>query len=114
MKKTLCSVRTVLVLWIAWGMVAGFAADKPNIIYILADDLGYGDLSCYGQKRFSTPNIDRLAAEGKFSEKPFVGSPARPEAGQADYGSRTAVTPIFLCPWTDKLWLKSYNVRPKT
>ncbi|MCU0408333.1 MAG: sulfatase-like hydrolase/transferase, partial [Bacteroidales bacterium] len=36
----------------------------PNIVYILADDLGYGDLSCYGQKKFSTPNIDRLAAEG--------------------------------------------------
>ncbi|MBI9064810.1 MAG: sulfatase-like hydrolase/transferase [Marinilabiliaceae bacterium] len=37
---------------------------KPNIIYILADDLGYGDLSCYGQKKFSTPNIDKLAAGG--------------------------------------------------
>jgi len=37
---------------------------KPNIVYILADDLGYGDLSCYGQKRFSTPNIDRLAENG--------------------------------------------------
>ena len=35
---------------------------KPNVIYILADDLGYGDLSCYGQKKFQTPNIDRLAA----------------------------------------------------
>tara|TARA_R110002096_G_scaffold187584_1_gene367060 strand:+ start:1263 stop:2642 length:1380 start_codon:yes stop_codon:yes gene_type:complete len=40
------------------------AADKPNIIYILADDLGYGDLSCYGQEKLSTPNIDRLAKEG--------------------------------------------------
>ena len=41
---------------------------KPNVIYILADDLGYGDLSCYGQKKFQTPNIDRLAKEGlKFT-----------------------------------------------
>lgn len=39
-------------------------ADKPNIIYLLADDLGYGDLSSFGQKNFQTPNIDRLAAEG--------------------------------------------------
>ncbi len=39
-------------------------ATKPNIIYILADDMGYGDLSCYGQEKFSTPNIDRLATEG--------------------------------------------------
>ena len=42
---------------------------KPNIIFILADDLGYGDLSCYGQTHFQTPNIDRLAAEGmKFTD----------------------------------------------
>ena len=37
---------------------------KPNIVYILADDLGYGDLSCYGQTNFSTPNIDKLAESG--------------------------------------------------
>jgi arylsulfatase A-like enzyme len=40
------------------------AASKPNVIYILADDLGLGDLSCYGQKKYQTPNIDRLAKEG--------------------------------------------------
>jgi arylsulfatase A-like enzyme len=40
------------------------AAPIPNIVFIMADDLGYGDLSCYGQKKFTTPNIDRLAAEG--------------------------------------------------
>ncbi len=40
------------------------AADPPNIIVILADDLGYGDLGCYGQKRIETPKIDRLAKEG--------------------------------------------------
>jgi len=44
------------------------ATRKPNIVFILADDLGYGDLSCYGQQKFKTPNIDRLAAEGmKFT-----------------------------------------------
>jgi arylsulfatase A len=38
--------------------------ETPNIVFIIADDLGYGDLGCYGQKLIRTPNIDRLAAEG--------------------------------------------------
>src|SRR5512142_2938665 len=36
----------------------------PNILYIMADDLGYADLSCYGRRDYTTPNIDRLAADG--------------------------------------------------
>jgi arylsulfatase A len=45
------------------------AATGPNIIYILADDLGYGDLGCYGQKDIMTPHIDQLAREGvKFTQ----------------------------------------------
>jgi len=55
----------LLLITSGWTSVCyGVNAGKPNIIYILADDLGYGDLSCYGQKRFQTPNIDRLASEG--------------------------------------------------
>ena len=42
---------------------------RPNIVFIMADDLGYGDLGCYGQKTIATPNIDRLCAEGmKFTD----------------------------------------------
>ena len=39
-------------------------AQRPNVVFILADDLGWGDLSCYGQQRFQTPNIDALASRG--------------------------------------------------
>jgi arylsulfatase A-like enzyme len=39
-------------------------AAKPNIVFILADDLGYADVSCYGQRDYTTPNVDRLALEG--------------------------------------------------
>ncbi|MHC4495739.1 MAG: arylsulfatase, partial [Planctomycetota bacterium] len=47
---------------------------KPSIIYILADDLGYGDLGCYGQKRIKTPNLDRMAAEGMRFTQHYAGS----------------------------------------
>ncbi len=46
----------------------------PNIIYIMADDLGYGDLGCYGQQQISTPNIDRLAAQGIRFTDHYAGS----------------------------------------
>jgi len=49
-------------------------APRPNIIYIMADDLGYGHLGCYGQKEIATPNIDRLAAEGIRLTDHYAGS----------------------------------------
>lgn len=56
-----------IALLCGWSSLA--AETKPNIVFILADDLGYGDLSCYGQEKFATPNIDRLASEGiKFTQ----------------------------------------------
>jgi len=52
-----------------------FKKEKPNIIYILADDLGYGELGCYGQDKIETPNIDKLAQNGiKFTQH-YSGSP---------------------------------------
>ena len=48
--------------------------DKPNIVFILADDLGYGDLGVYGQKIIKTPNIDRLARQGKMFSRFYAGT----------------------------------------
>ena len=68
-------------------------ADKPNVVIILADDLGYGDLGCYGGKRIRTPNLDRLAAEGmrftSFYAQPVCG-PSRAALMTGSYPLRVA------------------------
>ena len=61
-----------LLLFLALTGTIGNA--RPNIIYILADDLGYGDLGCYGQKTLKTPHLDRLAAEGMRFTRHYAGS----------------------------------------
>jgi arylsulfatase A-like enzyme len=48
--------------------------DKPNIVWIMADDMAWGDLGCFGQKRIRTPNLDRLAAEGMRFTHCYSGS----------------------------------------
>ena len=53
----------------------GVSSDKPNLIFILADDLGYGDLGCYGQPYINTPNIDSLASKGVRFTQAYAGSP---------------------------------------
>ena len=50
-------------------------SQKPNIVYILTDDLGYGDVGCYGQKKIETPNIDELAENGIRFTQHYSGSP---------------------------------------
>ncbi len=57
------SFLTILLL-VVTNLNAAFAADHPNIVVIYIDDLGYGDVGCYGATAVATPNIDRIAAEG--------------------------------------------------
>jgi arylsulfatase A-like enzyme len=64
----------VVLLTSTGGTAQSKSPRTPNVIFILADDLGYGDLSSYGQKKFSTPNIDRLAAEGMRFTQFYAGS----------------------------------------
>ena len=57
------------------GLAAVQAQEKPNIIYIMCDDMGYGDLGCYGQQYIATPNLDRMAAQGMRFTQAYAGSP---------------------------------------
>lgn len=68
---SICSRHNSLVLFfhLAWfalsaGLTVAVADSPPNVIVIMADDLGYGDVGCYGSAELGTPNIDRLASEG--------------------------------------------------
>jgi arylsulfatase A len=79
MKRLTCAGLSLLLL--AAGCCLSFAASptaaarrKPNIIFIHADDLGYGDLGAYGQRKFKTPNIDQMAAEGMRFTDYYSGS----------------------------------------
>lgn len=67
--------QTLLCSFGALGALAAGAQEKPNIIYIMCDDMGYGDLACYGQQYIATPNIDRMAAEGMRFTQAYAGSP---------------------------------------
>ena len=72
--SSLSFVVSVVSSWFCFLALAAAAAERPNIIFILADDLGYADLGCYGQKNFATPNIDRMAAEGLQFTQHYAGS----------------------------------------
>lgn len=82
------------------GSLVSCAGDRKesgftNIIYIIADDLGYGDLSCYGQQKFQTPNIDRLASEGMLFRQHYSGSTvSAPARSSLMTGLHTGRTPI--------------------
>jgi arylsulfatase A-like enzyme len=75
-------VKMFFALWLASALASSAqstnnlppAPRRPSIIYILADDLGYGDLSCYGQTKFATPNLDKMAREGIRFTSAYAGS----------------------------------------
>ncbi len=86
-----------LLLFLSFGIAVDSVAAtrKPNIIFILADDLGYNEVSCYGQKKYQTPNIDRIAAEGIRFTQCYAGSHVcAPSRSTLMTGLHTGHTPI--------------------
>lgn len=77
------------------GKLSDISGGKPNIIYIMADDLGYNDLGCYGAPRIQTPNIDRMAAEGiRFTQHYAGTSVCAPSRSVLMTGQHTGHTPV--------------------
>ncbi len=83
MRNRICAYALLLLAATARSLPGAEAIDwnkydrpeRPNILWIIADDLGWGDLGCYGQTRIKTPNIDRLAYEGQVFTHCYVASP---------------------------------------
>lgn len=93
-------LRILLALWIAVVSIGAVAAEvRPNIVFILADDLGYGDLSSYGATDIATPQIDRLAKEGiRFTDHYTPAntcSPTRAALLTGRYQPRTGVNAVL-------------------
>ncbi len=86
--------RTCLALALAFTAASAFAAAKPNVIFILADDLGYTDVATFGSRYYETPNLDKLAAQGtKLTNHHHCQNcqPTRAALMTGQYGPRTGV-----------------------
>ena len=85
----------VLMIGLCGALAHSAETRRPNIVFILADDLGYTDVACFGSKYYETPNIDRLASEGvRFTNGYSCGpncQPSRAALMSGQYGPRTGV-----------------------
>lgn len=91
--KTVSSI--LLLLFVVTLSAVTAQTKKPNIIFIFADDLGYGELGCYGQQKIETPNLDALAAKGKKFVQFYSGtSVCAPSRASLMTGLHTGHTPI--------------------
>jgi len=71
-----CKLGLAATMLVAAFVAVGTSAERrPNIVYIMADDLGYAELGCYGQEKIKTPNIDRMAAEGMRFTQHYTSAP---------------------------------------
>jgi arylsulfatase A len=97
--RSLLVILTALTLWPLPPQIVS-AQRRPNVIFIYADDMGYGDLSCYGAKAIKTPNIDRMAAEGlrltSFYSVSPVCTPSRAALMTGRYAARMGVDQMQL------------------
>lgn len=89
--------KSIIILPLTLLIYSNIQSQRPNIIYIMADDMGYGDLSCYGRKDYTTPNLDKLASQGvKFVNAYSAAPVCNPTRAAFMTGRYPAKTPIGL------------------
>ena len=88
--------KNILFIILFFSTIIGFSQEKPNIIFLLVDDLGFGDFGCYDAEFNETPNIDKLASEGMLFNNAYaaatVCSPSRGAILTGQYPARTHLT----------------------
>lgn len=98
------------------ALAGAAAARPPNIVFILADDLGQRDLGCYGSSFYETPNLDRLAQQGMRFTAAYaacpVCSPTRASLMTGQWPQRTGVTDYIGAPLTPELWKRNTRSLP--
>ncbi len=97
----------------AVGSLQAVASEKPNIIFILADDLGYTDVACHGSKYYETPNIDRLARQGlRFTSGYTCGPNCQPTRAALMSGQYMPRTGVYTVGSIDRFDWRSRPLRP--
>ncbi len=96
--KPLISLWTVFLFLLPFAVIG--AAERPNFVIIMADDLGYGDIGCYGSQRINTPHLDRMAGEGMrlvdFHSSGAVCSPTRAGLMTGRYQQRAGIPAVIV------------------
>src|SRR5689334_12136934 len=88
------------------------AAERPNIVYILADDLGWTDLACQGSKYYETPNIDRLASQGMRLTRYHNCQNCQPTRAALMTGQYAPRTGIYTVGGIDRFEWETRNLKP--
>lgn len=98
--RSLLVILTALILWPLPPQIVSAQLRRPNIIFIYADDMGYGDLGCYGARAIKTPNIDRMASEGirltSFYSVSPICTPSRAALMTGRYAARMGIDQMQL------------------
>ncbi|MFO1485476.1 MAG: sulfatase [Verrucomicrobiaceae bacterium] len=103
-------------LFLVLASMTVFAAEKPNVVFFLVDDLGQRDLGCYGSTFYETPNVDRLAKEGALFTNGYaacpVCSPSRAAVQTGRWPQRTGITDYIGSPLKPEGWKRNTILLP--
>src|SRR6266498_1138334 len=113
LRPKLILIMLTSIFWLGVICLCPAAQRPPNIVFILADDLGYTDVACYGSKYYETPNIDRLAKDGlRFINGHTCGPNCQPTRAALMSGQYMPRTGVYTVGGIDRFDWQSRPLRP--